>query len=247
MKVVSVFQEAYRIRPRDTLTRIARSRGYLNPGPIFAYPPNRPMFPNRAAADHISAGSTLYIPWHPDMLRKLIATSVHLMEESRNFATRLIERQVHDAEELEEYLHKIDAINMILQINVSIGSLIAESVEHGGKLTTAEIIEWLADSRAHMLAGDLAPLVIPSPTAPKKDFKFFIRHTLGPWTPSFWASVWVACREGDLDLYLYGTDAVSYRNSVRIKEQAEQEIGRLKQTVNAARWQLMMPFYLERI
>ena len=88
----------------------------------------------------------------------------------------------------------------------------------------------LADAGVHTFAGDLAPLIIPSPSSPKKVFKFVVRHTLGPWTPSFWTSVWIAIKQGDVDLYLYGSDAVAYRTAMQIKDQADRDITKLKGT-----------------
>ena len=82
---------------------------------------------------------------------------------------------------LEEYLRKIDAINMIAQVHVSTGALIAEATEHSGCLTSRQIVV----RPCHPVVGDLARLVIPAPTVPKKDFRFLVRHALGPWTPVF--------------------------------------------------------------
>jgi hypothetical protein len=64
------------------------------------------------------------------------------------------------------------------------------TVEHGATMTSRQMVSWLAETGVHTFAGDLAPLIILSPSAPKKDFKFVVRHTLGPWTPSFWTSAW---------------------------------------------------------
>ena len=68
-------------------------------------------------------------------------------------------------------------------------------------MTGKEALLWLAESRAG-IAGNIATASIPAPDAPKRDFKFWVRHALGPCNPSFWASVYVAVKEGDADLYL---------------------------------------------
>ena len=47
--------------------------------------------------------------------------------------TRLIEGQIHDTAVLDDYLRKIDAINMIAQVHVSIGALIAEAGAQDGQ------------------------------------------------------------------------------------------------------------------
>jgi hypothetical protein len=93
----------------------------------------------------------------------------------------------------------------------------------------------------HTFAGDLAPPIIPSPSGPKKDFKFVVRHTLGPWTPFLDLGV-DRDQKADVDFYLYGSDAVAYRTAMQIKDQADRDITKLKGTI-AARQQAGMPFY----
>ena len=241
------FQDVYIVKPGQTLSAIAKSRGYNNPGPIFAFPANHSLFPTVHSADVIRPGQRIYIPWHPDLLRKLIVTSDALTVDATEYATKIIERQIRGKEDLEDYLRKIDAINMIAQITVSMASIVIEGMIEGGELSSRQIAMWLADSRVHMIAGDMVPLIIPTPTAPKKDYKFYLRHTLGPWTPSFWSSVWVAIQEGDVDLYLYGSDALTYRTAMSIKAQADKDVAKLQTTKNDAMKQLAMPYYHKRI
>src|SRR5262245_29943983 len=155
------FEDVYVVKKGDTLSAIARSRGYKSHEPIVAYPRNSAMFPTRASADKIRPGQRILIPWHPELILKVIVTSEALIQDTIETTKRLMEEQIHDKEVLEEYLRKIDAINMIAQVHVATGALIAEAAEHGGSLTSRQILAWLADSRAHLIAGDLAPLVIP--------------------------------------------------------------------------------------
>jgi hypothetical protein len=82
---------------------------------------------------------------------------------------------------------------------------------------------------------------------PERDFKFWVRHALGPWNPSFWASVYAAVKEGDLDLYLYGPDAIAFQQKLKIKAQAEADIAKLRAHLNEAQRQLLQPFYKQRI
>jgi hypothetical protein len=95
--------------------------------------------------------------------------------------------------------------------------------------------------------GEMGTMVVPAPSAPKRDYKFFIRHTLGPWTPSYWASVYAAIKDRDLELYLYGSDAVTYRNAQNIANDAKLEVIKLQAPLNHARNQLVLPFYMNRI
>jgi hypothetical protein len=238
------FHDAYHVKSGDNLTRIARAHLFDNPGPIVAYPPNASFFRNRSV-HLIRPGETVLVPYHPDLLKKIIATSRHLIGEVSGFATQLIREQQADRKKLDEFLLKVDAVNFLASLGVGIGSLGVQGAK-GAEMTSKQALLWLAESRA-AVAGGVATMAIPAPDAPKRDFKFWVRHTLGPWNPSFWASVIVAIKEKDVDIYLYGADATAYKAALKIKQQAEADIARLGQRVAEARRQLAMPFYRHRM
>jgi hypothetical protein len=240
------FHDVYTVKTGDSLIRIAKSKGYNNPGPIVAYPPNQAFFRGRSL-DVLRPYEKFFIPWNQDLLRKFIATMEDLIRSVNETATKLIEEEVKSREELESFLVMIDSINLILQIHVSIGSLVVESSAHGFEMSSEKVLEWLADSHVHMYAGDMVPLIVPAPLAPKKDYKFFVRHTLGPWTPSYWASVYTAIKTGDMDLYLYGSGALTYRNAQKISQNAKLEVIKLQAPLSHARAQLTMPFYQNKV
>jgi hypothetical protein len=177
-----------------------------------------------------------------------LAAQVHRHREchqSRHlrWASELIRQQVANKSELEEFLLKIDIANFLAGTAVSIGGLAVQGLK-GVEMSSKEAVLWLVESRVSIATGVIP---IPAPDAPKKDFKFYLRHALGPWNPSFWTSVAVAIREKDLDIYLYGADAMTHRASVQIKNQAEKDIAKLDAKVAEARAQLGMPFYKKRI
>jgi hypothetical protein len=244
------FHDAYTVKPGDNLWKIGKSKGYSNPGPIVAYPPNRQFFQIHSP-DHLKPGDSFFIPWQPELLRKFIATMEDLVVSVQETAKELIEGEEQNREELEQFLVKIDSINLIAQIHVSIGALAVENAAamagKEGAMESGELLEWLADNRVHMIAGDLVPMIVPQPNAPKQDYKFYIRHALGPWTPSYWASVYTAIKTGDLDLYLYGTDAIVYRNAKTIADNAKLEIIKIQAPLNHAKQQLALPIYLYRV
>jgi hypothetical protein len=239
------FHDVYVVKPGDKLTTIARKKGYMNPGPIVAYPENQAFFRGRSP-NLIRPGEKFFVPWHPDLLKKFVVTMEALVADVQNTANKLIREDVENKEELEKFLVMIDSINFVAQIHVAIGSLAVENAAHGFELSSEHVLEWLADSRAHMF-GEMATMVVPAPSAPKRDYKFFIRHTLGPWTPSYWASVYAAIKDRDLELYLYGSDAVTYRNAQNIANDAKLEVIKLQAPLNHARNQLVLPFYMNRI
>lgn len=237
------FHDVYAVKKGDNLTAIGRKWGYENPGPIVAYPDNQKKFKQRSP-DLIFPGEQFAIPWHPDLLRKVIATSKYLAGETTRHATKLIHEQSANKRDLEDFLGKIDAINFLANLGVGLASLTVQGAK--GTMTSKEVLLWLVESRVSQ-AASITTMVVPAPQAPKKDFKFYVRHTLGPWNPSFWASVYVAAKEKDVDIYLYGADATRYKTAMQIKRQADADIARLNQKTAAAQRQLAMTFYNSRI
>ncbi len=229
----------------NELAQLARSGGYDNPGPIVAFPPNSKVFPAHASPTTLKPGTRVLVPWRPDLLRKLVATMQHLASEVAADARDIIEGTTKSKEELEQFLIMVDAVCMLASVGKGATELVIHGFRHG-EMTAAELVTWVVDSRLDM-ANNIATLAIPAPTQPKRDFKFYIRHTLGPWTPSFWASVAAAIKSGDVNIYLYGPAAVEFQTKVRIREQAESEIRRLQAKVHDAQRQLAMPFYNVRI
>lgn len=238
------FHDAYKVKPGDNLSSIARWAGFANPGPILRYPPNANLFRGRSL-DLLRPGELLWIPYPKDLLLKIIATSEHLIQEVTKATAELTRATRADQKDLESFLFKIDGLNFLANLGVGIGMLAAHGAR-GGTMTAREAVVWFCDSRA-ALGQAIAPTVIPAPSAPKRDFRFYVRHALGPWNPSYWASVYTAISEGDIDIYLYGSDATVYKRTLEIRRQADQDIARLRQRLIEARTQLAMPFYGERV
>jgi hypothetical protein len=239
------FHDLYRTKGVDAqeLFRVCKSHGYDNPGPIIAYPPNQSVFNTRQTPGKLPPGAQVLIPWHPTVLRKLIATSEFLAIEFAKDATRIIESQQGDKEDLERFLIKVDSVCLLINMGKSLTQLITEAKEG---MTAAQAVAWFANSRLD-LGKDIATLAIPAPDSPKRDFKWVVRHTLGPWTPSFWASVYAAIKEGDSDIYSFGPAAETYKTKLRIKTEADRYIGVLRMRIAEARQQLGMPFYNHRV
>jgi hypothetical protein len=101
---------------------------------------------------------------------------------------------------------------------VGIGSLAVQGAK-SATMTAKEATLWFVESRVGM-AGGVATMAIPAPTAPKTDFRFFMRH---------------------------GSDATVYKRAQQIKQQADQDIQRLSQRINEAGQQLAMPFFNARV
>lgn len=238
------FHDTYLVKPGDNLTRIGKAYGYSNPGPIVAYPQNAHHFRSKSP-DLIYPNDKFFIPWQRDLLQKYIVTCKNLINEVAKGASQLIDEQIRNKKQLDDFLFLIDAANFLAGAAVGIGSLAVQGMK-GVEMSSKEAVLWLVESRASLGSG-VATMVIPAPTAPKKDFKFWVRHSLGPWNPSFWASVVTAIKEKDVDIYLYGSDATTYKTSLRIKQQADSDIATLKRKLSEAESQLNQSFYNHRI
>jgi hypothetical protein len=249
------FYTKYPVGIGDNLFKIANSRGFQNPGPIIAYPPNKALFQRRFGSAFLQVsrdfqlipGDVLYIPWHPNTLLKTIATGEYLVEELKKDTALLIQEQIHTKEAMDSLLFKVDAANFLTNIAAGIGGLARNYAGGGYALSEKAVLEWFVDYRLGTIASNITTMAVPSPSAPKRNINFFVRHTLGPWNPSFWMGVVAAISEGDIDYYLYGHEAVVAKNVYKIQQQALRDVQQLQNRITAARRQLHAPFYQHRI
>lgn len=236
----------------ETIEQIARQYRYDNPGPILAYGPNHfapfPV-PSSVVRERVAPRAILFIPYRPEVLVKLIATAWKLSEEIARIANQLMLQQSGYDKKLEELLFLIDAANFVAGIGVNVGTVAVKgfiAVKDGKEIlmTAEEAIEWIANSRISSAAEMMTN--VTAPEKPRKGIGFWVRHSLGPWNPSFWTSVYASIREGNADIYLHGADAVSYDSKLRIQRQATADIAKLKKRVKEAEIQLNAQFYSYR-
>jgi hypothetical protein len=253
------FHELYKVQPGDTLGKIGLGKGYSNPGPIAAYPPNQGFFKGRSP-NLIRPNDKFLIPWHPNKLRKLITWLEALVQDVTSTANKMINEEIENKEELEDFLLKIDAAGMLLTFFVAgaflarEGAVVAseeipkgaeEAAKASEKIDKA-MVKWFSITHGH-LAADVILMSVPTPTPPAADWKFFTRHVLGVLSPSYWASVVVAVKEGDVGIFYYGSQWTSYKDARKIADNAKLEIIKLQAPLRHARFQLDMPFYKNRV
>lgn len=249
------FNTKYTVRSGDNLFAIAQSRRFDNPGPLIAYPPNGEFFKRRVGASYLTTsrdfplkpGDVISIPYHPDTLRKIVATSRQLVEDLKRDTQQLLQEQIHTKEQMEGLLFKIDAANFLISIGTSVTSLASKYVAGGYALGESEVVGWFIENRLTVTGPNIVTMAVPAPSSPKMDIKKFVRHTLGPWNPSFWVDVYAAISSRDIDYYLYGSGAVMDQAADKIRRQAARNIQQLENRSTAASRQLYAPFYGHRI
>lgn len=237
------FHDQHVVASGDNLTKIAAAAGFKNPGPLAAYPENARHFRSRSP-DVIQPGERLFIPYHPDKLNRIINGSRQIIQMLQVDAQALIDEQYRDKQELERFLGRIDAINFIS--NLGIGSAFNIAKAASGGMTSSSAMSYLS-GHLTTIGSNVATMAVRTPEAPRRNLGFWVRHTLGPWNPSFWTSVAIAIQERDLDIYLYGSDAIAHKTSLKIKKQADADVNRLRVKIREMQTQLAMPFYRVRI
>jgi hypothetical protein len=256
------FHDVYTVQPGDSLSKIGHRKGFRNPGPIFAYPPNQGFFKGRSP-DLIRPKERFLIPWLPDKLQKFITWQDALIQDVKVLANKMIKEELTKKEELEDLMMKLDAITMVACFFVAVGfaaregtvvlaekmPAAAEEAAKAAAKQSAEIdskmVEYFADTHFH-LAADITLMSAP-PEPSTSDWKFYARHAFGMWTPSYWGSVAGAVRAGDVGVYLYGSEWTQYKNAQNIANNAKLAIIKAQAPIMHARCQLAMPFYRTRI
>jgi hypothetical protein len=190
---------------------------------------------------------TLYVPLHPDALTKAIVTAKFLVVQVAADAEKLMREQTAHREELEGFLARVDAVNFLANFGLGLAklSIAGRALPEGAKLLKAFLAEETV-RRAEMILS-LGEMAIPAPSEPKTNFKFFLRHTVGPWSPSYWASVWAAVSEGDIDLYLHGSAAQESKNKAEIRRKALEALKPLKTKIADLEKQRAQTFYSHRV
>lgn len=252
------FHELYTVRSGDTLSQIALRNGYRNFGPITAYPPNQQFF-KRRSPNVLRPNDRFFIPWNPNRLGKFITWMESLVEDVITTANKMIKEELADKEELEGFLLKVDTISMIATFFVAVGFLAregavvaaeeipadAEEADAQSEKISIAMAKWFGITHAHLLA-DLTSMSVDPPDPPRADWKLFTRHALGILSPSYWASAAVALKEGDLGIFLWGSQWISYNATKKIANDAKVEIIKIQAPLRHAQSQLDMPFYKNR-
>jgi hypothetical protein len=213
----------------ENITQVASLYGgYDSPGPVIAYPPNEAFF-RRRPPTALEVGDWFYIPWHPDLLRKLIATAEYAKVEAVAHANKLIDGQMKDEKEFQPTLHVVDAVGWLATLGVSAGGLAVQGAkvaaapaytleaEKVAQEASKHVWKWFVGERV-MTGAHIAAHAIHSPTKPQKDFSYYARHIFGVVTPSWWASLMVQQLPADDNVLWYGPLALKKDPAARASQ-----------------------------
>lgn len=233
------------------LDSLCRQYGYDNPGPIAAYPPNTILFPGSRTPGVLKKGSRILVPWHQSQLKCLIDFSSRLAHKYRKAALEVVGNLSEMTRDIDSKLNTLDAICTVATGLVQLGGAAvkgAAAMKSGAKVMPEgkKWIPWLTSDRI-LPVGQAVASAVSAGASTNNGAGFIVRHTLGPWNPSYWASLWAAGSEGDMDIWLYGTSAIENKRSNEIKRQFDRDIGNLTDKVRKASEQMKMPFYNYRV
>jgi hypothetical protein len=254
------YHTKYHAASRDTISNLATRRGFSNPGPLVAYPPNRGFFVQRFGPGFLavsqdfklSQGDTIYLPWREEALKNLVVVFEKLIEGVRRDTETIKQGLKEDKEQLESYLTKLDII--AVASGAVVGTFAAAGV-YAAELSHAEsfFLKKIFENQIgefilgrFLNVGGVIAVATDAPSAvPKRGdtLRRIIRHTLNVTSPSYWASIIVAIREGDSDIWWSGPDHIAEDKIREISVRAEHEILDLQRGVTAAKRQLALPFY----
>jgi hypothetical protein len=256
------FHTKYQASNGDTVANLAKRRGFPNPGPLIAYPPNQPLFARKYGPNFLtvsrdfalSNGDSVYLPWREEALRNLVTAFEKLIKDIRKDSDDLINGLMKDKEDLESYLMKLDILA------VASGSVIGTFTAAGVYAAELKGIESVLMKPLPLLKGPVGDFLLgrfltvggvvavatDAPSASRKRWdtlRLVVRHTLNVPSPSYWASVIMAFKEGDADIWWSGPDHIVADKARDIAARAKSEIQNFQNGVDAAKRQLALSFY----
>lgn len=226
-----------------TWFQVARSTGFDDPGPILAYPPNIARWRTSENPDGtVAAGREVLIPFKTSTLERMIAAARSAITDSAIQAEKLIAMVKADGDQINRVFATADIAAAVIGAFASIGVGISQAgkaaqapISFSGAAAEEEVLVMLKDGIAPRVSN-IVTTITPTPDPAGGSgaghwFKLIVRHTLGPWNPSFWASVALAIKEDNADIYIYGMDAFTAQQTRQIANQAKAQIGKWKEQI----------------
>jgi hypothetical protein len=235
----------------------AQKLAFDNPGPLLNYPPNSDRF--ITSVDPMAEIPTylgqLFVPYKRESLDRMIAAAQDAILDVNRRAAELIAMVKVDGDKVNQVFATADIAAMLLNALAGVGLAASTSVKtaNAATATAADVMSEEAvmamlkeglPSRAANVITTLVPTPDPAQGSGVGHYaKLIIRHTLGPWNPSFWASVALAIKEDNADIYIYGPDAWTAQQTRKIANQANNTAKDLMAQVNDMKEQRKAGFY----
>ncbi len=229
-----------------------------NPGPIVAYPVNRPLFP-LGVPDTISAGTGIAIPWTQHRLKTEIALTQDLIEGRKQTLTRSVQALRKGEADVSKVAVTVDVIAAVLTLKLGTAKLAMQTQKVLAATTAkkaAELATKVGVSGTRAISGvamytGVKTIVGLDPSAfvgrGRSWWQVASRHALGITSPSYWASLAASAWTGDWDFWKYGSTAVRDREIAARLRIFTKEVAGFTLKIAALDQQYHMPFYRYRI
>jgi len=264
------FHSKYHANHRDSVVALAARRGFINPGPLIAYPPNRELFLRKGGPNFLymsrdfplTDGDTVYLPWSERALSNLVVVFEKLIEETRKDYEDMTKGLMLNKKELEDFLTTVDILSVCAG---GVAGIAGTAAAYAAELKGIESIFFRAlfklgsENKNHLLdfaigrTLTLGGVVAVATDAPSEElegwdwFRVVIRNTLNIPSPSYIAALLVAIGTGDAELWWKGPDHIVAARAREIAARCKSEIKDHQDAVTAAKRQLALPFYKHRI
>jgi hypothetical protein len=241
------FEHTYVAQGGETVTEVSKIFRYDNPGPLC----HAPYF--YSPYMRLKQGDKLYVPFHPRELQYWILASAKLTARTLESLKEEIEGVHASNEEIENFLMLIEGISIVLSVGAAAvegAALCAKTM----KAASAEVREMLNEEALEMLriemgktSAEIFGMAIEASKAPKKGFFFYLRHSPIGWlSPAYWTSLFVWCKTGEPEAFLYGPEGVAHKRIEELTRNARQHVYNLNLKVDFMRAQLDSPIYKHR-
>jgi hypothetical protein len=240
------FEFTYVAEGGESVTEVARRFGYDNPGPLC----HAPYF--YSPYMRLKKDDKLFVPWPPRYLKYWIVASVKLQKMVLERLAEGIKSQHEAKEDFESFLIKIELISIVLSLGVSQieGAALTAKAMSGTSSVAKEVTEEaiiMLTEKAGEKSVEILNLALEASHAPKTGIVFYLRHTAGLISPTYWASVYAACKTGELEAWLYGPEGVERKRIQQMTSQSQRELFELGLKIDFMRAQLESGLYKYRV
>jgi hypothetical protein len=238
------YEHVYLASGGETIESVAEKFGFEDARPL-----THPSY-GYAANMHLRHGDRIFVPYTQSHLTALIESSEEMIEGAEEGAKEALERQFENQEQFEDYLLKLEAVSILVNVSVAVvqGVAITAHALRSAEAAAAregahEMLAWLR-LEGPKTSAEILGAAIEASKAPKKGLVFLLRHSPIGWlSPSYWTSLGFALAKGEWELFLYGPEGLTEKRAGELAKQTERYVELLNTRIELMRNQLASPIY----